>query len=216
MDDGGLGGETEDHRDPREAMRDSKRPVTPLAGFYGRPFHPPLAGIATGAWVCSFGFDLVSKRAMDPGVYTRGAYWLILVGVGVGLLAAVAGLFDALALPRRTAVFRTTVTHLLFADLAVVVFAASFVIRRFDTFTETPGYLLLLSVLGLGVLAASTWVGLAVSYRWGVRVADEADQETGYRRSDATADAGPGTGDAAADGPGSEVEGTTEDDLAPS
>jgi uncharacterized membrane protein len=171
-----------DDRSPEEAMREAKRPASPLAGPYGRPLHPLAASIATGAWVCSFGFDLVSQVANDPGVYSRGSYFLILAGIGFGLVAATLGLFDVLALPRGTAVFRAGVRHLVAADVALLIFLGSFVLRRFLTFLETPWSLVLLSVLGLLALTSASWSGLGLSYRWGVRVVDEAEQLPGFER----------------------------------
>jgi uncharacterized membrane protein len=169
-------------------MRESKRRSTPLSGPDGRPLHPIAASVATGAWVCSLGFDLVSQVATDAGVYTRGAYWLILTGIGFGLVAATLGLFDVLALPRNTKVFRTGVQHLVVSDVALLVFMLSFVLRRFLTFIETPWSLVALSVIGLVALGAASWSGLSLTYRWGVRVRDEAEQLPGYEQDAATDD----------------------------
>jgi len=171
-----------DERTAEAAMREAKRSVTPLAGPYGRPLHPLAASVATGAWVCSLGFDLVSQVANNPGVYTRGAYLLILAGVAFGLLAATLGLFDVLALPRNTPVFRDGVRHLIASDAAVLIFLVSFLFRRELIFLETPWSLVLLSVVGLTALSAASWTGLGLSYRWGVRVVDEAEQLPGYQR----------------------------------
>ena len=182
----GAEDEQVDDRTPEQAMREAKRPSSPVAGLYGRPLHPLLASVALGAWVCSFGFDLISQVANDPGVYSRGAYWLVLIGIGFGLLAATVGLLDVLALPRGTRVFRTGLQHLIASDVAVLVFLASFLLRRELSFLETPWSLVALSAVGLGALAASSWTGLDLSYRWGVRVVDEAEQVVGYERAGAT------------------------------
>lgn len=178
-------GPSEDVRSAAEAMSDAKRPATPFAGLYGRPLHPLAASIATGAWVCSFGFDLVSQVANDPGVYTRGAYFLVITGIAFGLLAATLGLLDVLALPRGTPVFREGIRHLVAADVAVLVFLLSFLLRRWWIFLETPWTLVAVSAVGLLALSWSSWSGLGLSYRWGVRVVDEADQLPGYERSSA-------------------------------
>lgn len=169
-----------DTRTPEEARRAAQLPASLLTGPVGHPFHPPLASVATGAWVCSLGFDLVSKVATDPAFYLRSSMWLVLVGVLFGLAAATVGLLDALALPRGTQVFRTAMQHLIAADVAIVVFTASFLIRRQIEVSEAPWYLLLLSVVGLGALGLATWSGLTLSYGWGVRVRPEADQLEGY------------------------------------
>jgi uncharacterized membrane protein len=176
--------EPTDTRTPEEARRDAQRPASVLTGPTGHPFHPPLASVATGAWVCSLGFDLVSKVATDPEFYLRSAMWLVLVGVLFGLAAATIGLLDALALPRGTPVFRTAMQHLVAADVAIIIFTASFLVRRQIDVTEAPWYLILLSLLGLGALTSATWSGLTLSYGWGVRVQPEADQLPGYVRDE--------------------------------
>jgi len=183
-----------DQRSSIEARHDAQESVSILAGPKGMPFHPPLASIALGAWVCALGFDVVSKVARDPGVYLRGAYWLVLVGIVTGLLAATTGLLDALSLPRGTPVWRTAMQHLVTTDAAVLVFAASFLIRRQIDVSEAPWYLVALSLLGVLCLVLGTWSGLRLSYGWGVRVRVEADQLPGYER------------DQIDDGPGAEAE----------
>ncbi|OWY61689.1 hypothetical protein B7486_62455 [cyanobacterium TDX16] len=130
--------------------------------------------------MCSFGFDLVSQVANDPGVYSRGAYFLILAGVGFGLLAATLGLFDVLALPRGTPVFQAGVRHLIASDAAILIFLASFLLRRYLTFVETPWSLVAVSAVALLALSSASWSGLGLSYRWGVRVVDEAQQLPGF------------------------------------
>jgi uncharacterized membrane protein len=172
-----------DLRTAEQAMAEAKQPTTPLAGPPARPLHPLLASVALGAWVCSLGFDLVSNGAQDPGVYSRGAYWLVLAGVLFGLASATVGLFDVLALPRDSQVFRTGVQHIVAADVAIVVFLASFLLRRHLIFLETPWSLIALSCVGIAALSASAWTGLGLTYRWGVRVLPETEQLAGYERT---------------------------------
>jgi uncharacterized membrane protein len=201
-----------DARTADEAMREAKRPTTPLAGPYGRPLHPLAASLATGALVCSFGFDLISQVAKDPGVYTRGAYFLILAGVGFGLVAATLGLFDVLALPRDTPVFQAGVRHLVASDAAILIFLGSFLLRRFLIFIETPWSLVFLSLLGLLALSSASWSGLGLSYRWGVRVVDEAEQLPGFEPAvSAVANAETPAAEPAASGAGTDI--TTDDDA---
>jgi uncharacterized membrane protein len=65
-------------------LREAKHPVTRLAGPYGHPFHPILVTVPIGAWVASFVFDLASRLSGEPGVFAKGAFWLI----GLGLVGA--------------------------------------------------------------------------------------------------------------------------------
>src|SRR3954447_18099032 len=78
-----------------------KRPVTPVAGPYGHPFHPIFVAVPIGAWIASLVFDIASRTADDGAAFARGAYWLVAMGVIGALVAALFGLLDFLAIPRR-------------------------------------------------------------------------------------------------------------------
>jgi uncharacterized membrane protein len=159
--------------------RDAKHPVTKLAGPYGHPLHPALVTVPIGAWISSFVFDLVSKRADEPVVYGRGAYWLIAIGIVGAVAAALFGLLDLLSIPRRTAAFRTGVLHAVVNDVVLALFVLSFLIRRGGHYAETSKELLALSVLALALLGVSGWLGGKLAYHYGVRVADERTQAEG-------------------------------------
>src|SRR3954447_6269336 len=92
----------------------SKHPVNAaLAGPYGHPFHPILVTVPIGAWICSVIFDLASRFA-DGGqpALVEASYWLIGIGVVGALVAAIFGLLDLLAIPRRTRALRIGLLHL--------------------------------------------------------------------------------------------------------
>ena len=158
------------------AQRDGKQPLTKLAGPYGHPFHPAAVTVPIGAWVCSFIFDIVSRSAETPFIYSRGAYWLIGIGIVGALVAAVLGVLDLLAIPRGTKAFRTGLIHAALNDVVLVLFFISFLIRRDGPFEETSTGLIVLSAVALGLLGVSGWLGGKLAYRYGVRVARDADQ----------------------------------------
>ena len=160
---------------------DGKRPVTVLAGPYGHPFHPILVTVPIGAWVCAFVFDVVSRLSDDPAVFTRGAYWLIAIGVVGALVAAVFGLLDLLAIPVGTRAFRTALVHMALNLGVVAIFAVAFLLRGDDLEADdgTPAGLIALSAAALALLGMSGWLGGRLTYRFGVRVADETTQRHG-------------------------------------
>jgi uncharacterized membrane protein len=161
--------------------KDAKQPLTVVAGPYGHPFHPALVVIPIGAWICSFVFDVISKRADDPVIYGRGAYVLIGIGILGALAAAVFGLLDLLTIPRGTPAFRTGLIHAGINDVVLVLFVVSFFIRGNDgDFGETRASLVILSAVALGLLAVSGWLGGKLAYRYGVRVARDADQAEAF------------------------------------
>lgn len=166
----------------QDATLPAKRPVTALAGPYGHPFHPILVTVPIGAWVASFVFDLISHTADESAVFSKGAYWLIGLGILGAVAAAVFGLLDLLTIPRGTTAFKTGLTHLALNSLTLALFAVNFVMRRDDLDAGDPvrTSLIVLSAVALALLAASGWLGGKLTYKYGVRVATEADQTEGY------------------------------------
>jgi uncharacterized membrane protein len=166
-------------------LQQAKHPVSAvLAGPYGHPLHPILVTVPIGAWVASLVFDLASHLVADPGFLARGSLWLIGLGVVGALAAALVGFLDLLAIPTGTPVFRTGLVH---AGLNLVVttgYLVGFLWRRTSDLSTSVGWgPLALSAACLAVLAVSGYLGGMLAYRYGVRVADEATQATGYRRS---------------------------------
>lgn len=159
----------------------SKTPATPLAGPYGHPFHPMLIPIPIGAWVASLVFDLVSLSADDGEAFVRGAAALVLFGVLGGVLAAIFGFMDYSRLASGTRAARTATLHMVLNVVAIVAMIANYLIRVQDLDRpSTAGGLIVLSAVVLAVLSVSGWLGGLLSYRMGVRVADERTQAEGF------------------------------------
>jgi uncharacterized membrane protein len=167
-----------------EDLRHAKRPVSALlAGPYGHPLHPVLVNVPIGAWVAASVFDVSSHVVDHPGFLARGAWWLIALGVLGALAAALVGFLDLLAIPRKTPVFRTALVHM-GLNLAVTGgYVAGFLWRRAEGVEAgpVPWGPLVLSLVCLGVLAVSGFLGGKLAFRYGVRVADEGTQAEGYR-----------------------------------
>ncbi len=164
-------------------LQEAKRPVTPVAGPYGHPFHPILVTVPIGAWVVSLAFDIAATSAGEPEVFVKGAFWLIAAGIVGALAAAVFGLLDLLAIPRGTPAFRTGFTHMALNLAVVALFAVSFAMRRghLEDADATVGAVVV-SVVALAMLAVSGWLGGKLAFRYGVRVADETTQSEGFRQ----------------------------------
>ena len=164
-------------------LQEAKRPVTPVAGPYGHPFHPILVTIPIGAWVVSLAFDIAATYSGEPEVFVKGAFWLIGAGIVGALAAAVFGLLDLLAIARGTPAFRTGLTHMCLNLTVVALFAISFALRRghLDEADATVTAVVL-SAVALGLLGVSGWLGGKLAYRYGVRVVDEATQAEGFEQ----------------------------------
>jgi uncharacterized membrane protein len=164
------------------AMRSAKVPRTPLAGPYGHPFHPVAVTIPIGAWTASFVFDIVALIADDPEPWVIGARALIIVGIVGAVVAGALGLMDLSRLAKGTPARRTGIVHALLNLGAVVVFAIGLLVRfAADDDFSVAGFVL--SIVALGALGISGWLGGKLAYRWGVRVADEHVQREGFERT---------------------------------
>jgi uncharacterized membrane protein len=163
---------------------DGKHPVTTLAGPYGHPFHPILVTVPIGAWVAAFVFDIVSRAGDEGAVFAKGAYWLIGIGIVGALVAAMFGFLDLLAIPTGTRAFATGLIHMGLNLTVVAVFVVGFVLRHgpLDDDDGTPVGLVVFAGAALALLAAAGWLGGKLTYRYGVRVVEEATQADGYHR----------------------------------
>ena len=161
-------------------LRRAKRPATILAGPYGHPFHPLLVAIPIGVWIASFVFDLASFWSARPQDFTRGAQWLVAIGLIGAVIAAGAGLLDLTRLTSGTRARRTALIHMSLNLLVVVLFFVSFLIRlNSDKASASVGGFVF-SLIGLLVLSVSAYLGGVLAFHYGIRVADETTQEEGF------------------------------------
>ncbi|WP_412544423.1 DUF2231 domain-containing protein [Longispora sp. K20-0274] len=162
-----------------DGMRQAKHPVTKLAGPYGHPFHPILVTVPIGAWVASFVFDLGSRLVPgDAAALATGARWLVAIGVLGAAAAALVGFLDLFAIPTGTRVFRTALTHMALNLTITAGYLLSFLLRHPGR--AVPTGLIVLSAGCLAGLGVSGLLGGRLAFHYGVRVADEDTQATGY------------------------------------
>lgn len=176
---------------------DPAAPITPLAGPTGHPAHPAVVALPIGAWVASAVFDVASHVVAEPAFLAYASRWLIGLGVLGALAAAMFGLMDLLTITPGTRPFRVALWHLSLALVATAGYAAGFALRGSDPTAPVPAPLLALSLGALAVLAGAGYLGGALVFTHGVRVAGrpgaadpgstaEPDVERPSRRSTAT------------------------------
>lgn len=167
---------------PTEHRR-AKQPVNALAGPYGHPFHAMVIPVPIGAWVASLLFDIASYLAPAPAAFVRASYWLIVLGVVAALLAAVFGLMDLVRIPRGTKAFTVGFAHMALNVTVVALYAVGLALRH-GQLDDAPVAVapLGVSVVAIVLLAVSGWLGGELSYRYGVRVADEGTQAEAYTK----------------------------------
>jgi uncharacterized membrane protein len=144
-----------------------------LAGPDGHPLHPFVVPVPIGAFVSSLIFDILTHTRADGLPYlVDGAYWLIGVGLGGALLAALFGALDFRAVPRGTPAFAVARAHLSLNAAAFVLFTIGYAWRAGDhvELDQTRWGQLGLSALAVAVLLAAVWLGGTLTYRHGRRV----------------------------------------------
>ncbi len=138
------------------------------AKLFGHAIHPILIvyplGLLSGAVV----FDVIYLITGNP-TWATVSFWMIAAGIIGGLLAAVFGLIDFLAIPSNTRAKRIGLLHGLTNVLVVVLFAASWLLRR--DVPEVPSTAALaLSFIGVAAGLLGGWLGGELVERLGVSV----------------------------------------------
>jgi uncharacterized membrane protein len=165
----------------------TKEPVSAAAGPYGHPIHPIMVTLPIGSWIGAVILDIGSHVVDNPAGLARGAFWLVAIGILGAVVAAAFGLMDMATIPRGTVAHRAALTHMSLNTVVLVLFVISYLARRGDDFAApSNGKAMVLSIIGIALLAVSGWIGGMLSYRFGVRVARESTQVEGYRSTTAT------------------------------
>lgn len=142
------------------------------AHLFGHPIHQMLIVFPLGLLATSFFFDIARLSSGNPqwGVIS---YWLIVVGIVTGLLAAIFGLIDWLAIPPDTRAKRIGLLHGAGNVVVVGLFAASWYLRRNDP-GDPAGTAVTLSGLAVLLALVTGFLGGELVDRLGVGVEEGA------------------------------------------
>jgi uncharacterized membrane protein len=144
------------------------------AKIVGHPAHPILIVFPFGLLATSFIFDVV-HLINENRTMAEVAYWMITAGLISGVLAAVPGTIDWLAIPAGTRAKRIGLLHGAGNVVVLVLFLASWFLRR-DEPSHIPSTLAwLLSLVAFGLAAVTGWLGGELVDRLGVGVDDNAN-----------------------------------------
>jgi uncharacterized membrane protein len=166
-----------------------KRPVMALAGPYGHPLHPAMVTLPIGAWAASLAFDVASRVVDDPAFLVQGSRWLIAIGVLTALAAALVGFLDLFAIPGGTRAYRVALVHMTLNLIVVVSYGVNFLLRGDAAGPGGVGtWYIAASAVTLAVLGVSGFLGGELAYRYGVRVADENAQASGFDQREVKAE----------------------------
>lgn len=138
------------------------------AKLLGHPVHPMLIVFPLGLLATAVAFDIVGLVQSD-GAWFGISYWMIAAGIIGGLLAAVFGLVDWLAIRSGTRAKRIGLLHGGVNVLVVLLFIGSWLMRR--SAPANPGSAALtLSFIAIVLALVGGWLGGELVDRLGVGV----------------------------------------------
>jgi uncharacterized membrane protein len=143
------------------------------ASFKNHPFHPIIIPLPIGLWIFSLISDLIFKLGYGGPVWNDVAFYTLGGGIVGALIAAVPGFVDLTGLsnPKTKSI---AIWHMIINLLAVALYCFNLWLRT----QRAPGDNLpiILSVIGVGLIVISGWLGGELVYVRGVAVKQPPDQ----------------------------------------
>jgi uncharacterized membrane protein len=138
------------------------------AKLFGHAIHPMLIVFPLGLLATAVIFDVITL-VTGNGNWSAMAHYMIAAGVIGGLLAAVFGLVDWLAIPNHTRAKTIGLWHGVTNVTVVLLFTVSWFLRREQP--DAPGtQALALSFIGVALALLGGWLGGELVERLGVGV----------------------------------------------
>lgn len=137
--------------------------------LFGHPVHPQLIVFPLGLLATAVIFDVVYMITANVSFPTV-SFYMIAAGIIGGLLAAIFGLIDWLALPSNTRAKSIGLWHGIGNVLIVLLFAVSWLLRRDNANFVPDSLALILSFAGFALALVTGWIGGELVYRLGVAV----------------------------------------------
>jgi uncharacterized membrane protein len=135
------------------------------ASIAGHPIHPMLVAVPIGLWIFSLVSDLIFRFYAPTEAWSTVALYTLIGGIVGALLAALPGFVDLLSLPEGPR--KTALVHMGINLTVVALYVVNAWLRLQGGGGQTP---LLLSVVGIGLLVVSGWLGGKMVYEHGVAV----------------------------------------------
>lgn len=138
------------------------------AKLFGHPVHPMLIVFPLGLLATAVIFDII-HLVTDDGRWADISFWMIAAGIVGGLIAAVPGLIDWLAIPSGTRAKAIGLWHAIGNVVVLALFAGSWAMRYEDP--TAPGAIALALAWSAAAVALATgWLGGELVDRLGVGV----------------------------------------------
>jgi uncharacterized membrane protein len=153
------------------------------AKLVGHAIHPMLIVFPLGLLGMAAIFDVVFMVTGDTG-FPAAAFYMLPAGIVTGLLAAVFGLWDWLAIPVGTRAKAVGLWHGVGNVVVVALFALSWWLRRGDP-THAPSTLAFgLALVALVLALVTGWLGGELVERLGIGVDEGANPDAPSSLSD--------------------------------
>lgn len=137
--------------------------------LFGHPVHPMLIVFPAGLFTSAVIMDILYLIFGNP-VLATVSFYMIIIGVVGGLLAAIFGFIDWAGLPNNSRARNIGLWHGLGNFVIVVLFAISWLARRGSPNFVPSGLALILSFAGIVMALVTLWIGGELVYRLGVAV----------------------------------------------
>jgi uncharacterized membrane protein len=137
--------------------------------LFGHPIHPMLIVFPLGLLATGVIFDILFLLTGNSS-FPIASFWMITAGIIGGLLAALFGWLDWLAIPNRTRARNIGLWHGLGNLFVVILFTIVWFIRR-GVPDYIPGTLaFVLELIAAGSALVTSWLGGELVYRLGMAV----------------------------------------------
>jgi len=143
--------------------------LQPTARLARHPIHPMLVSVPIVCFIGALLTDIAYAVTAEM-MWADFSAWLLVAGVIIGVLAAIAGLIDFLGSPGIRALGPAWL-HMI-GNLAVLVIAFfNLLIHTRDAWTSVMPEGLILSIVTVLILPVTGWLGWTMVYRYGVGAA---------------------------------------------
>ena len=143
------------------------------AKIAGHAVHPMLIVLPLGLLATAVAFDII-RAVTDQTDFAVASFYMVAAGIIGGLLAALFGLIDWLAIPAGTRAKRIGALHGI-GNVVVVLFAGSWLLRRGQDSYVPTSVAFWLGVVAVLLALATAWAGGELVERLGVGVDEGAN-----------------------------------------